>query len=71
MINSQFRAGLSNSRQLRILPLLKDWPSIWGQMNGLERRVILALVYGGLYFGQAGVLQQTEIYPPFDQIIVR
>jgi DNA invertase Pin-like site-specific DNA recombinase len=53
----------------RILPLLENWPFIWEKMNGLERRAILALVYGGLYFDNSGVLQKAEIYPPFDRLI--
>lgn len=39
---------------VRILPLLKDWPSIWEKMNGLERRTILGIVFGGLYFDRLG-----------------
>jgi hypothetical protein len=53
----------------RILPWLKDWPSIWEKMNGLERRCVLVLVCGGLFFDQVGVLQKTEIYPPFDHLL--
>jgi hypothetical protein len=59
----------SHPEAARILPLLKDWPSIWEKMNGLERKVILGVVFGGLYFDRAGILANMAVYPPFDSII--
>jgi hypothetical protein len=52
---------------VRILPLLKDWPSIWEKMNGLERRTVVGIVFGGLYFDRQGQLQRMTAYPPFDE----
>ncbi len=54
---------------VRILPLLKDWPSIWEKMNGLERKAIIGTMFGGLYFEKQGILQRASLYPPFDCLL--
>jgi len=71
-IGEQLRSLKPSARPeaVRILPWLKDRPSIWEKMNGLERRAILGVVFGGLYFDQDGVLANAAIYPPFDSIIL-
>jgi hypothetical protein len=38
-------------------------------MNGLERKAMLGVVFGGLYFDRDGVLANATIYPPFDSFI--
>jgi len=52
---------------VRILPLLNNWPSIWKKMNGLEQRIILRIVFGGIYFSETGLLKECEINSPFDR----
>jgi DNA invertase Pin-like site-specific DNA recombinase len=56
---------------VRILPLLKDWPSIWEKMNGLEHKTVLGVIFGGLYIDRDGVLANSTIYPPFDSLIYK
>ena len=53
----------------QVLPLLKDWPVIWEQMNALERKALIGTMFGGLYFDKGGILQRIEAYPPFDQLL--
>jgi hypothetical protein len=53
-----------------ILPVLKDRPSIWEKMIGLERRTMMGVVFDGLYFDHQGQLQRTTAYPPFDGILL-
>jgi hypothetical protein len=53
----------------QMLPLLNDWPGIWEQMNGLERKALIGTMFGGLYFDKGGILQRIEAYPPFDQLL--
>jgi DNA invertase Pin-like site-specific DNA recombinase len=59
----------SRPEAVRILPMLRDWPSIWEKMNGLERRAIAGVVFDGLYFDQHGMLQKTAAFPPFDRLL--
>lgn len=38
-------------------------------MNGLERKTVLGVVFGGLYLDKDGVLVNSTVYPPFDSLL--
>jgi DNA invertase Pin-like site-specific DNA recombinase len=54
-----------------ILPMLRNWPSTWEKMNGLERKAVLGVMFDGLYFDRDGTLLNVSIHPPFENTIER
>jgi DNA invertase Pin-like site-specific DNA recombinase len=52
-----------------ILPLLKDFPSLWGKMTTAEKRRILSVLFEGLYFDRKGNLRKAAAYQPFGRML--
>ena len=51
----------------QILPLLKDFPTLWQQMTLTERRAILQAMFAGLYFDAKCELRKVSARSPFDK----
>ncbi|RMH44572.1 MAG: hypothetical protein D6694_05620, partial [Gammaproteobacteria bacterium] len=52
-----------------IKPMLDDFPAIWRQLNNLERRRLLDIIFNGLYFDREGQLRQVSVQSPFDTLM--
>ena len=52
-----------------ILPLLKDFPTLWQQMTLTEHRAILQTMFAGLYFDADHQLRKASAHSPFDQLL--
>lgn len=60
---------LAQQEAVEIQPLLEDFPAIWAQMTGLERRRMLNLFFTGLYFDREGELRKIAAHSPFDELL--
>ena len=52
-----------------ILPLLKDFPTLWQQMTLTERRAILQTMFAGLYFDAKCELRKVSARSPFEHLL--
>lgn len=52
-----------------IIPLLKDFPALWSQMNLTERRALLQTMFVGLYFDASCQLRKVAANSPFDRLL--
>lgn len=52
-----------------ILPLLKDFPTLWQQMTLTEKRAILQTLFAGLYFDKGCQLRKVLARSPFDCLL--
>lgn len=52
-----------------ILPLLKDFPTLWQQMTLTERRAILQTMFAELYFDSQCQLRKSSARSPFDELL--
>ena len=52
-----------------IIPLLKDFPSLWRQMTPTERKAILKTMFAGLYFDADNKLRKVLAHSPFDRLL--
>jgi hypothetical protein len=55
----------------QVLPLLKDRPIIWVQLNSLNCKALPGAMFGGLYFDWDGTLTSVSIYSSFDNTTKR
>ena len=52
-----------------ILPLLRDFPTLWQQMTLIEKRAILQTMFAGLYFDKGCQLRKASARSPFDRML--
>lgn len=52
-----------------VLPLLKDFPGNWSNMLPGEKRLLLNIMFQGLYFDSDGNLRKILAHPPFDKLL--
>jgi len=52
-----------------VLPLLTDFPRNWSHMLPGEKRLLLNIMFKGLYFDSNGNLRKILAHPPFDQLL--
>lgn len=51
------------------LPLLKDFPALWAQLPPERKRVLLGIMFEGLYFDGQGRLKLVQAHSPFDRLL--
>ncbi len=51
------------------LPLLKDFPELWKQLNSAEKNSLLNMMFEGLYFDGHGRLRWILAHSPFDRLL--
>ena len=59
----------ANPAVQEILPLLEDFPGNWSRMLPGEKRILLNIMFKGLYFDAQGKLRKILAYPPFDKLL--
>lgn len=59
----------ANPMVQEILPLLEDFPGNWTRMLLGEKRLLLNIMFKGLYFDSQGKLRKILAYPPFDKLL--
>jgi hypothetical protein len=59
----------ANPNAQDVLPLLKDFPGNWSNMLPGEKRLLLNIMFQGLYFDSQGNLRKILAHPPFDQLL--
>lgn len=59
----------ANPAVQEILPLLEDFPGNWSRMLPGEKRILLNIMFKGLYFDAQGKLRKILAYPPFDTLL--
>jgi DNA invertase Pin-like site-specific DNA recombinase len=64
----QFKPSV-HPKAREVLPLLKDFPSIWRQMTLAEKRTLLQIMFTGLYFDAEGQLRKASANSPFDRLL--
>jgi hypothetical protein len=52
-----------------VLPLLTDFPRNWSHMLPGEKRLLLNIMFQGLYFDSQGNLRKILAHPPFDHLL--
>lgn len=52
-----------------IIPMLKDFPSLWRQLTLTERKSILKTMFAGLYFDSNNKLRKVLAHSPFDKLL--
>ena len=52
-----------------VLPLLTDFPRNWSHMLPGEKRLLLNIMFKGLYFDSQGNLRKILAHPPFDVLL--
>lgn len=52
-----------------IIPLLKDFGSLWRQMDLTDRKAILQTVFAGLYFDANHKLKKVLAHSPFEKLL--
>lgn len=59
----------ADPRAQKIIPLLKDFPALWRQMQVNERQALLKIMFTGLYFDADGNLRKVLAREPFDKLM--
>jgi len=59
----------AHSEAREIIPLLKDFSTLWRQMTLTERRAILQTMFAGLYFDSQHQLRKASAHSPFDRLL--
>ena len=52
-----------------IIPLLKDFPRLWSLLKPERKRILLGIMFEGLYFDKQGQLNLVQAHSPFDQLL--
>ena len=52
-----------------LIPLLEDFPALWRQIGPEVRRVLLGVMFAGLYFDGESRLRWIQAYAPFDRLL--
>jgi len=52
-----------------ILPMLGDFKSLWRRADHTDRRVLLNIMFDGLYFDHEHKLRKVALNSPFEQIL--
>lgn len=52
-----------------VRPMLDDFPALWSQLNDIERRRLLDIIFAGLYFDREGRLRKIAAHSPFDSLM--
>jgi hypothetical protein len=59
----------AQSEAREILPLLKDFPTLWQKMTLTERRALLQVMFAGLYFDAKCELRKVSARSPLDRLL--
>ncbi|MBN2146703.1 MAG: recombinase family protein [Anaerolineales bacterium] len=52
-----------------VLPVLADFAGLWRQTTDGEKRVLLQVIFAGLYFDAQGALRKAMTRSPFDRLL--
>ena len=52
-----------------LIPLLEDFPALWRQLGPEVRRVLLNVMFAGLYFDGESDLRWIQAHAPFDRLL--
>ena len=59
----------ANPEAREILPLMKDFASIWKKLTDSEKRGLLDVIFEGLYFDHDAKLRRISAHTPFDYLL--